>query len=128
MMRYRALRTVLFSAALLGGVLANAQPLDDRRVNVEPRMTARAHPALEEIRSANFRLDVKLVQIPVTVTDAHDRVVLGLPQSSFRVFQDEVEQPIVAFSMGDSAISAGVVFDSSGSMRNHIGETHEAIE
>jgi Ca-activated chloride channel homolog len=38
-----------------------------------------------------------------------------------------VEQHIAAFSMGDAAITAGLVFDSSGSMRNHIGQSREAV-
>ena len=94
------------------------------RVAIEPRVHA-ARP--EAIRHATFRLDVKLVQIPVTVTDVRDRPVLGLAESSFRVFEDDVEQHIAAFSMGDAAISAGLVFDSSGSMRHHIGESREAV-
>jgi len=95
-----------------------------QRVAIEPRARAAAP---EAIRRASFRLDVKLIQIPVTVTDQRDHGVLGLTKNDFRIFEDDVEQHLAAFSAGDSPISAGVVFDTSGSMRNHIGESREAI-
>ncbi len=98
----------------------------EQRVAVEPRVRTTA-PALEEIRHATFRLDVKMVQIPVTITDMHDHPVLGLPKNCFRIFEDDMEQEISSFSMADGAISAGVVFDTSGSMRGHIDTSREAI-
>jgi Ca-activated chloride channel family protein len=99
-----------------------------QRVAIEPRAVRAPIAPAEAIRQASFRLDVKLIQIPVTVTDPKDHPVLGLPKSSFRIFEDEVEQQMASFSMADSLISAGVVFDTSGSMRNHITESREAID
>ena len=114
-------------AVCLGGLVASAQsPHSADRVAIEPR--ARATPALEEVHRATFRLDVKLIQIPVTVTDLRDRPVRGLQKDQFRVFEDEVEQQVVTLSMGDAALSTGVVFDNSGSMRNHIREAREAVQ
>jgi VWFA-related protein len=113
----------VFLGSLLAGPPADAQ---QQRVAIQPRVRAAAAP--EEFRRATFRLDVKLVQIPVTVTDLRDHPVMGLPKSHFRVFEDEVEQEVAAFSMADAAISAGLVFDSSGSMRNHIDESRHAVE
>ncbi len=111
----------------IGAVLACGQGLSsDQRVAVEPRVKKPA--ALEEIHRATFRLDVKMIQIPVTVTDSRDRPVPGLDKSRFRVFEDDVEQEIASFSMADGAISAGIVFDTSGSMRNHLDESREAVE
>ncbi len=110
----------------LGVVLAYGQELaSEQRVAIEPR--ARPAAALKDIHRATFRMDVKMVQIPVTVTDLRDRPVLDLDKSHFRVFEDDVEQDVAAFSMGDTAISAGVVFDTSGSMKTHIAESREAI-
>jgi Ca-activated chloride channel family protein len=114
------------AAAVFGAVMACSQETSlEQRVSVEPR--ARTAPALEKIRRATFRLDVKMVQIPVVITDAHDHPVMGLGKNSFRIFEDDVEQEISAFSMADGAISAGLVFDSSGSMRAHIDQSREAI-
>ena len=58
--------------------------------------------------------DITLVN--VTVTDPYGRLVTGLEQDNFRVFEDNVEQEIVRFSSEDVPISIGVIFDMSGSM------------
>ena len=81
------LRSIPAAALLLcGAALGQAQ-----RVAIEPRPRgAVGAPPPESFRNANFRLDVKLIQIPVTVTDQKDHPVLGLPKSSFRVFEDNV--------------------------------------
>lgn len=94
------------------------------RVSIEPR----ARPEVKTVRPATFRLDAKLVEIPVTVTDAHDHPRMHLQQSDFRVFEDGVEQEIAAFSMADAAVSTGVVFDASGSMRGRIEDSREALK
>ncbi len=125
-MQSSKIAAVLFGAACLGSIPARAQSGVPPRVAIEPR--TRAAAATEEFRHASFRMDVKLIQIPVTVTDMRDRPVMSLQKSDFRVFEDEVEQPVAAFSMADTVVSTGIVFDSSGSMRSHIDESREAIK
>jgi VWFA-related protein len=94
-------------------------------VSVVPRVRpARA----EDLPRATFRLDVKLIEIPVSVNDLRDRPVLGLPQDRFRLFEDEAEQQVVSFSRSDAPISAGLVFDTSRSMRPRIQESRVAVE
>jgi VWFA-related protein len=88
----------------------------------------RTSAAAESFPSSTFRLDVKLIQVPVQVTDLRDRPVMGLPKSAFRLFEDEVEQQIAAFSMADGPISAGLVFDASRSMKDRIGESRAAVD
>ena len=77
---------------------------------------------------ANLRFDVSLVQIPVTVTDIHGHPLIDLQQSAFRLFEDEVERSITAFSITDSPISATLVFDSSRSMKPRIADARAAVE
>ncbi len=48
--------------------------------------------------------------------------------ANFRVFEDEIEKPIAAFFTADTPISAGVVFDSSRSMRNRLQDARQAVE
>ncbi len=109
---------LLFSFTCLG-VVADCQP----NLAVIPR----AHPS-ESLHSSTFRLDVKLIQVPVQVSDPRDRPVLGLPKEAFRLYEDDVEQPIKTFSMADAPISTGLVFDASRSMKDRIGESRTAIE
>ncbi len=73
-----------------------------------------------------IRTDVDLALVNVTVTDPFNRLVTGLEQDNFRVFEDNVEQEIVTFSSEDVPISIGVIFDFSGSMTNKIDKAREA--
>jgi Ca-activated chloride channel family protein len=63
-----------------------------------------------------LHVDTTLVQIPVAVTDAQNRFVLGLQKEDFHVSEDGVEQNVVHFSGEDAPLSVGLVFDESGSM------------
>jgi Ca-activated chloride channel family protein len=73
-----------------------------------------------------IRTDVDLALVNVTVTDPFNRLVTGLEQDNFRVFEDNIEQEIVTFSSEDVPISIGVIFDFSGSMSNKIDKAREA--
>jgi Ca-activated chloride channel family protein len=73
-----------------------------------------------------IRSDVNLALVNVTVTDPYNRLVTGLEQDNFRVYEDTVEQEIVSFSSEDVPISIGVIFDFSGSMSNKIDKAREA--
>jgi len=79
-----------------------------------------------DIHSVPFQVDVNLVVVNVTVTDPFDRIVTGLDQSNFQVFDEKVEQKIEAFSTEDAPISVGLIFDSSGSMSDKIQKSKEA--
>lgn len=70
--------------------------------------------------------DVGLALVNITVTDPYNRLVTGLDQDNFRVFEDNIEQEVLTFSAEDVPISIGVIFDFSGSMANKIGKAREA--
>jgi Ca-activated chloride channel family protein len=75
---------------------------------------------------STLHYDVDLALINVTVTDPYNRLVTGLEQDNFRVFEDNIEQELVTFSAEDVPISIGVIFDFSGSMANKVGKAREA--
>jgi len=74
-----------------------------------------------------IRTEVDLALVNVNVTDPFDRMVVGLDQDNFRVFEDGVEQEIISFSSEDIPISLGVILDLSGTMTNKINEARAAI-
>lgn len=78
--------------------------------------------------SRNIRLDIRVVQIPVTVTDPLDRPVRGLRKDDFHLFEDNVEQEIAYLSTEEAPVSVGLIFDSSGSMRNKLETSVAAVE
>ncbi len=73
-----------------------------------------------------MRVDVDLALVNVTITDPYNRLVTGLEEDNFRVFEDNVEQEITHFSSEDVPISIGVVLDLSGSMANKIDKSRMA--
>ncbi|MBZ5545739.1 MAG: VWA domain-containing protein, partial [Acidobacteriia bacterium] len=78
------------------------------------------------IHPAPIQVDVNMVVVNVTVTDPYDRIVTGLDQTNFQVYDEKVEQQITAFSTEDAPISVGLIFDSSGSMGEKIQKSKEA--
>ena len=64
--------------------------------------------------------------VNVTVTDPYGRLVTGLEQNNFRVFEEGVEQEIIRFSSEDVPISIGVIFDMSGSMADKVDKSRLA--
>jgi Ca-activated chloride channel homolog len=65
-----------------------------------------------------FRSDTKLVVLHASVVDKNGRLLTDLPRSAFKVYENNVEQPLKAFLREDVPISLGLVIDNSGSMRN----------
>jgi Ca-activated chloride channel homolog len=96
---------------------------------ITPRLNSRvnARVAAEAFPRADLLVDVPLVLIPVHVTTPLGVSVTDLPKSDFRVFEDGAEQKITHFSSEDAPLSIGVLFDASGSMKNKIAKSAEAV-
>ena len=73
-----------------------------------------------------LRTDTELTLVNVSVTDPLDRIVTGLEQENFRVFEDNTEQEVVQFMSQDIPVSIGVIFDMSGSMADKIQKSRLA--
>ena len=63
-----------------------------------------------------FRSGVELVTLTATVTDGGGRLVSGLAQDDFLLFEDGVPQIITHFNQGRVPLSLGIVLDISESM------------
>ena len=86
----------------------------------ERRVSARG----EEVGPGDVvRIDTDLVSVEVTVKDPSGQAVRGLRQDAFRIFEDEVEQPISFFSAHQTAggvprpLDLVFALDVSGSMK-----------
>jgi Ca-activated chloride channel homolog len=73
-----------------------------------------------------IRTDTELTLVGASVTDPLGRLVTGLQQQHFRVFEDGVEQEVLRFSSEDVPVSIGVIFDMSGSMSDKIDKSRQA--
>jgi len=113
----------LLAAFLCSGFaqFSAVEPEQEAKVAITPRRELRHTPA-------TLRADVKLILVPVSVTDGRDRPVTELPKESFRVLEDGVEQTITSFAREESPISAGLLIDSSGSMKTRMDASVEALK
>ena len=72
-------------------------------------------------------LQVHLIELPVSVSDAGGAAVTGLEQKNFSVFEDGKPQKLVAFNYAANLpISVGVLLDHSGSMERRMDEATAA--
>jgi Ca-activated chloride channel family protein len=74
-----------------------------------------------------LRAEANLVTVPVNVFDTQNRFVNHLDTKFFRVFEDGVEQSIVAIGEEDVPASIGFVFDTSASMGVKLDLSRQAI-
>jgi Ca-activated chloride channel family protein len=130
-----AFRVFLACSALASFALA--QSLDD--VHVEPRPKPNTGSAAEGVvpnpgvpaagvHIKPFRIDVDLVLVPVTVTDAMNRPVPALQKQDFALYEGEKRQEIRYFFEDEEPLSVAVLFDVSASMRDKIDTEREALE
>jgi len=121
---YLALGGALVAVQLGSGFPADSSPSDQPRISITPR---ERRPDANSSPRGNIRLDVKVVLIPVSVTDSLDHPVNNLPPTAFRLLEDNVEQKIACFFKEDAPVSVGLIFDASGSMRKSIDRSLAAI-
>jgi VWFA-related protein len=65
-----------------------------------------------------FTTEIKEVTLHVTVVDKSGKLITNIPKSAFKVFEDNVEQPIKLFHPEDVPVSMGILVDNSGSMND----------
>ena len=116
--------TQRFLAAL---VLAFGQIAVAQVVAVVPRISPAHIPEQPASPPEGLlRVDSALVLIPAHVTNRAGNPVTDLGLESFHLYEDDVEQTIASFSAEDEPVSVGLLFDSSGSMRNKMDKASEA--
>ena len=80
------------------------------------------------VRPGSFiRMNVDMVLVPITITDPMNRLVTGLEQEDFQVFENNNQQKIATFATEDAPVSIGIIFDLSGSMSSKLIRARESI-
>jgi Ca-activated chloride channel family protein len=116
-------------AQMLSFSVAHAQSTIDE-VHIEPRVRStqpESPSALAKSATGTIRTTVEMVLVPVTVTDSANRIVTGLEQDNFQVFEDKNPQSIKHFWREDTPVSVGIVLDVSGSMTTKIDRARDAV-
>ena len=88
--------------------------------------TAGLGAAQEPGKRPQFRVGVDTVSVSVTLLDKKGRLVTGLPQDNFKIFEDGVEQEIQYFSRGELPLKMVILLDISTSMRQNLPLAQEA--
>jgi Ca-activated chloride channel family protein len=85
-------------------------------------------PGAAKARPGGFiRMNVDMVLIPITITDPMNRLVTGLEQEDFQVYENNGQQKIRSFASEDAPVSIGIIFDLSGSMTSKLVRARESI-
>src|ERR1051325_5654509 len=129
-LRPAAFALLLLAPQLNLPALAYQSDFDTPSAKITP-VRSRQRPALESLgdRSfpeANLRIDTSLVLIPAQVTTHEGAPIANLKRDDFRIYEDGSKQEITYFAKDDAPISIGLLFDSSGSMRNKKKNSSEA--
>ncbi len=81
----------------------------------------------QETGQPRIQVHVDLVNLHATVSDQDRKIVPGLTQSNFKVYEDNVEQKIAVFGPEtETPMTVGILVDTSGSMR--AGKLEKAVE
>jgi Ca-activated chloride channel homolog len=65
-----------------------------------------------------FTTEIREVTLHVSVLDKAGKLITNIPKSAFKVFEDNIEQPIKIFRREDVPVSMGILVDNSGSMND----------
>ena len=74
----------------------------------------------------HYREEVDRVVLAVSVTDEGNSFVAGLTRDDFTVYEENVQQKILEFGVETRPITIGVLTDTSGSMKEEIGQVQAA--
>src|SRR5580698_8636198 len=82
---------------------------------------------LKAMPGARIAMNVDLVLVPVTITDPMNRLVTGLEQNDFFIYENNSQQKLKTFSCEDAPVSIGIIFDLSGSMISKLIRARDSI-
>src|SRR5688500_20273541 len=100
----------------------------DRNIVLFLSLLATLTVSLAGQTATTLRIDVRLVNLVATVTDASNRYVMDLTADDFIVEEDGVVQKISHFTQDhDIPVSVGVLLDTSGSMDRKIRTAASAV-
>ena len=79
-----------------------------------------SHRTSSQDQDEVVRVSTDLVVLNVTVLDQHGKFVAGVKRGDFQIFEDGVEQKILAFGAEETPFAAAILLDTSGSMESRL--------
>lgn len=112
----------------------NAQTTDRPRQTATPtpKPTIRivspptVSPTVAETPEEIIRIETEEVNLNVRVVDRNNRPINNVTQAEFKVYEDNVLQPITSFTKAEVPTNYALVIDNSGSLRGQLDKVIEA--
>jgi Ca-activated chloride channel homolog len=103
-------------------------PTPTRPVMTTPHPTVSPTPTATPFDDPNevIRIETEEVSLNVRVVDRNNRPINNLPQSEFKVYEDNEPQEIKSFTTAEVPTNYALVIDNSGSLRGQIEKVIEA--
>lgn len=130
-MKKHFIRLIVVAIAFICSAAANFAQKETlvRPKGIDAQNESANLPVRSSVPEKEFKIDVNLVNITVSVRDQNDKAVLGLAKEMFQVRENKVLQEISFFSDADLPASVLFLFDTSGSMDGaKIIKAKEAVE
>jgi Mg-chelatase subunit ChlD len=97
-------------------------------LSLVPLAVQAADTLAERREEPTFRTNSEMIRVNASVVDRAERFVTDLKPEDFRVFQDGHEQKIVNMWLEETPVSAGIVLDVSGSMKDTLPLAKQAAK
>ena len=109
----------LWSATAAGpNPLQNGTSQPPKLSNSPPGSTVKSIPSGSDKDDFRLTVETDLVVLNATVLDKNSKPITDLTQGDFKVYENNVEQPLKIFKREDIPVSVGIIVDNSGSMRD----------
>lgn len=98
---------LLAGGSVLLAATQQVPPREEKQGPIEPKATQ------EEEAPYALKVEVPIVNVDLTVVDRNGNFITGLQRDHFRVYQDGVEQEIVAYAPSEAPITTVMVVETS---------------
>ena len=100
------------------GMANDAPPLMNASLSAAPKPPTLIDPNDPPVADV-IKIDSRLVNLNVRVTDSAGKLIPNLSQADFQIFEDNIEQQVVRFEPVTSPVSVVLLLDASGSTKEH---------
>ncbi|HXD30447.1 MAG TPA: VWA domain-containing protein [Pyrinomonadaceae bacterium] len=127
LLRNPRLLLILFQVIVCSGLATAQRPLPTPPP--PPILKQTPKPQVQEVDPNDIvKVDTAEVLLPVTVRDRNGRLVEGLTRKDFRVFEEDIEQPLSELSLRQVSVDVVLMVDTSSSVASNLDDFRSAAD